>query len=363
MYGRVCSVVMAILALLVVSGCTEDSQEGNNRLQVAASFSILADVAGNVAGDAADVISLVPLGAEPHGYTPSPRDMVALTDAGVVLIVGANFEEGLMESIENAGDEVNVVVASACVEIQIFGGEHEGEEHEHEDEGHEHEGEEPEQEGEIAELCQAHHAGLGNLREEPEYSSGMLYLLDCGGHEHGAGGCDPHMWTDPHNVMLWALMIRDTMSELDPDNAEIYADNAAAYIGELKELVEQIESLVETIPEENRKLVTNHHVFGYYASRFGFEVVSTVIPAASDLSEPSAAQVAALIDAIDEQNVLAIFADSTANPDLAQQIAADTGANFYTLYTGSLSAEDSPAGTYLDYMRYNTQTIVEALGG
>ena len=236
---------------------------------------------------------------------------------------------------------------------------HEGEDHghEHDHEGDEHEGDEHEHE---------EHAHVETL--------GALYTLDCGGghghegeghdeHDHGEGSCDPHVWMEPHNVMIWTMLIRDTLIELDPANADTYTANAAAYLETVDALVHDfVIPMVETVPEENRVLITNHDSLGYFAARFDFEIVGTVISSGSTLAEPSTRDVATLIDLIAETGVLAIFAETTVSDDIAQQIAEESGAEIYVLYSGSLSAADGPASTYLDYMRYNVSTIVDALG-
>ncbi len=348
------SLFLVGMVLMLLVGAPGAAQEGD-RLHVVASFSILADVVENVAGEAAEVTSLMPLGAGPHGFTPTPQDMVTLAEADVVFVVGANFEEMLMESIANAGAEMNIVVASDCVMIRPFGMAHEDEDADadaaHVEEAHE---------GEIAEMCHGHHAEIEALAPPPE-DVPMLHEIECGDHAHGS--CDAHVWTDPYNAMLWVLMARDTLSALDPDNADAYAANAEAYIEALADLFDEVEARIDTIPEANRKLVTNHLAYSYYAHRFGLEMVGTVIPGASTLAEPSAAEVAALVDGIKAAGVPAIFADSTANPDLAEQIAQETGATFHKLYTGSLTGADGEAPTYIDYIRVDTRIIVEALGG
>ncbi len=374
MSRRLSLLLVVALSLLLARPGPLHAQEG--RPHVVASFSILADVARNVAGDAADVTALMPLGADPHSFTPAPRDLVALADADAIFVVGAGFEEGLLDAIAGAVEPSRLVVASSCVQILPFGGASQA--HEAEDEAHAHEEDEasppaPETGG-IAGQCAAHHAELSPYRLDPAPASveplGMLYALSCGGAEeadhaedaHQPGSCDPHVWTDPYNVMLWALMVRDTLADLDPAHADAYAANADAYVESLARLLEEeLLPLVESLPPQDRLLVTNHGAFGYFARAFGFAVNRSVIPAASTLAEPGAADIAALVQAIRAQGIPAIFAETTANPDLARQIAADTGVRFYTLYTGTLSDADGPAATYLDYMRYNTRTIVEAL--
>ena len=372
-------VALSLVLALIVPADGAMAQEGEGRLRVVASFSILADVVRNVAGDAADVTSLIPIGAGPHGYIPTPQDLVALAEADVVFIVGANFEEGLLGAIASAGEGINVVVASSCVAILPYGDiAHDGHDDD-EDEDHPNHAEARASDSASAALCAAHHDEMAALRAEEEDEGrvaplGMLYTLDCGGpdahyadegeHAHEAGSCDPHVWTDPHNVMLWAMMARDTLSALDPANAATYAENAAAYIVALDELARGfIRPAIDSIPEANRKLVTNHVAYSYLANAYGLEMVGTVIPGASTLAEPSAAEVAALIDALRAQGVPAVFAEVTANPQLAEQIAAEADVSFYTLFTGTLSDADGPASSYIDYMRHEVRVIVEALGG
>jgi len=408
----------ALLILLLMLPLASISTAQDERLQVVGSHSILTDVIMNVAGDAADVTSVMPLGADPHSFEPTPGDLTALADADVVFINGAFFEEGLLESIENAAGDMNIITASSCVQMIAFGGHdhEEGEEHDHEGEEHDHEeGEDHDHEGEaeatsdmsaIATLCEQHYAEMealheaGHDHEEGEEHEagedhdheegedghdhshvetlGALYAIDCGAgheheeeeheageeHEHDHGACDPHVWMEPHNVMYWTMLIRDTLIELDPANAETYTANAAAYLEELDALAHDfVMPMVETLPQENRVLITNHDAFGYFVARNEFELVDTIIPSGSTLAEPSAADVAAVIDLIREEEVPAIFAETTVSDDLAQQIGDETGAEVFVLYSGSLSEADGPASTYVDYIRYNVTTIVEALGG
>ena len=391
---------LTLLLALVAGGV----QAQDDRLQIAASYSILADVVMNVVGDAADVSSLMPVGADPHSFEPSPRDLTAIADADVVFVNGALFEESLLPAIENAGEETTIIEASACVEMIAFGAgghDHEGEDHDHESEDHDHEGEMTMSEDMmvLAALCETHYAEMEAIHdhehddhgEDHDHNHGSvetlgaLYTADCGeghshdhegedhsehgddehqGEDHDHGACDPHVWMDPHNVMYWTMLIRDTLVEMDPANAEIYTANAAAYLEQLDALFhDTIEPMVETIPEENRIMVTNHESLGYFAGRFDFEVVTTVIPGGATAVEPSAADIAGVIDTINDEGVPAIFAETTVSDAVMEQIAAETDAQLFVLYSGSLSDTDGPASTYIDYMLYNTTTIVEALGG
>ena len=461
--------IRLILGLMVVMafGIATAQDDQADRLQIVASYSILQDVVQNVAGDAADVSVVMPVGADPHTFEPTPRDLTAVADADVVFTNGALFEEGLLEAIENADTDISIIEVSACVNIIPFGAaghahdegedhDHEGEEmamaeegedHDHEEgedhdheEGEDHDHEEGEdhdhEEGEdhdhehegeavammtgdmsaIAAMCAEHQAqydAIHDLRHDEEHESegeevarveedhdhehsssialGPLYTLDCSAghghehehededdheegeahdegeehaHEHGEGSCDPHVWMEPHNVMRWTMVIRDTLIAIDPANAATYEVNAAAYLFELDNLMhDRVMPSVETIPEENRVLVTNHESMGYFAARFEFEVVTTLIPGGATGVEPSAADVAEVIDLINEEGVPVIFAETTVSDAVAEQIAAETGAEIVTLFSGSLSGEDGPAATYVDYISYNVTAIVEALDG
>jgi len=389
-------------------------------LQVVASHSILADVVANVAGNAAEVSSLMPIGADPHSFMPRPSDLVGLARADIIFINGAGFEEGLLEAISNAGEDVNIVVASTCVDILGFADSHDHDEHDqehsehsdmHDDDHHEHdeEADEHTHDSAIAQRCEQyeqemdalhdhgdehdheddhheehgeeHHEEHGEEHDDHAHSDslGKLYALECDSHDHNEehdnhaddghdghdhGACDPHVWLKPHNVMVWTMFIRDTLIELDPANADIYRANAVSYLETLETLAHDvITPLIDSIPTENRVLVTNHDAFGYFADAYDFEVIETIIPGGSTLAEPSAADVASVIDVVRARGVPAIFAETTVSDAISQQIASETAASVEVLYSGSLSDANGPANTYVDYMRYNVSTIVNALGG
>lgn len=374
--------VFAFVVLAIALAISVGAQDAP-KLKVATSFSILADVVQQVGGEGVEVISIVPNGQDPHSYEPSASEVAAFSDARVVFVNGGGFEGGVLNIITNAAPNMDVRVASSCIQILPFmmgGHDHEeGEEHEHEapsvaavvdgdamvalcekyademealhaashEEGEEaHEGEESHE----------HAEGEEHSHAEP---LGYLYALECeDSHEEGA--CDMHVWSEPHSVMYWAMYIRDVLSEIDPANAETYATNAAAYIEALDHLSHHfIMDSVATVPEDAHALVTNHGTLGYFAAKYGFEVVGTVIPSSTTSAEPSAAQVAALVDTIREEGAKAVFADSTVNTRLSEQVAAEAGVQFVKLYTGSLPE----GGGYLDYVRYNVSALVTALGG
>lgn len=194
------------------------------------------------------------------------------------------------------------------------------------------------------------------------FSSEQAPLLfgELGGHEHEEG--DPHFWLDPNNAIVYVENIRDGLSKADPEGAAVYAANSDAYIAKLKELDAQIRQQVEEIPEANRLFVTNHESFGYFADRYGFTVIGTVVPSLSPGAQPSAQQLARLEERIKATGARAIFLETGSNPQLAEQIASDTGIRVEAeLFTHSVSEPGGPAPTYIDMMKYNTAAIVEAL--
>ncbi len=279
------------------------------KLQVVTTTNIVGDVVANVGGDEIELTTLMDIGVDPHTYVPTPADTAAIHDAQVVFANGAGLEADLEEMFQSASGQ--------AVEIHLS--------------------------DELA-LRQA-----GPTPGEAE-------------DEHGHDGeeLDPHVWFDVENVIRWVDTVERTLSSLDPANAEEYQANAKHYTQQLQELDTWIEGQVATIPEANRKLVTNHPAFGYLADGYGLQQVGAVYPV-SPSAEPSAQDIAALQDAIRAYDVPAVFTESTVNAKLAEQIAADTGVKLVALYSGSLGGPGSGAETYIDLMRYNVQAIVEAL--
>jgi manganese/iron transport system substrate-binding protein len=181
-----------------------------------------------------------------------------------------------------------------------------------------------------------------------------------GGHHHHEG--DPHFWLDPNNVIKYAENIRDGLIAADPEGKDIYTQNAAAYIAKLTELDGWIKTQVEQIPAERRLIVTNHESFGYFADRYGFKIIGTIVPSVSSSAAPSAQQLARLIDHIKETGAIAIFLETGASPQLAEQVSAETGVKVVSeLYTHSITEASGKAPTYIEMMKYNVNAIVEAL--
>jgi ABC-type Zn uptake system ZnuABC Zn-binding protein ZnuA len=176
-----------------------------------------------------------------------------------------------------------------------------------------------------------------------------------------AGSIDPHMWLDPNNVIRYVENIRDGLIQFDPAGEVVYKTNTDKYLLELTELNTWIDEQVQQIPLEKRLLVTNHEALGYFAERYGFKVVGTVVESFSSDASPSAQQMAGLIDQIKASGAPAIFLDAGDNTSLAQQIADETGVQVVTdLHLESLT-DGTPAATYIDLMKHNVTQIVNAL--
>jgi len=332
-------VVSTFIVLLIGVFSTVAAQ--TEPLNVVATTTLIADVAQNIGGEWVNVSPLIPAGSDVHAFEPTPQDVLKVADADVVLVNGAGLEAFLGDLVENAAD-VPIVVVSNGIEMLPFG------EHHHEEEAVEAEHEDVEIIGILGEegVCEDEH------HDEPEATEESH-------DEHGA--CDPHVWTNPLNVKVWATNIAEAFAAADPANADVYRANAEAYNAQLDALDAEVAEILSAVPEERRVLVTNHEFFGYFAAHYGFEIVGVVITGGTTLNDTDPQQLAELIQLIADEGVPAIFAEVSATPGLAEVVAKETGINVVTqLYSDSLSSGE-PAGTYLDYLRYNALAIAEAL--
>ena len=330
-------------------------------LEVVASFSILADVVAQVAGEHATVSSVMPVDANPHAFEPTPSSLTALASADVVFTNGLNLEEGLLPVIANA-TTASMIEVSRCVFVRQFGVEADEHEEHHEEEAHEHETHD--------ESCEQIHAELANgvtVLLPTEEDAMMAYMCEVDeaeheGEEHTHAGCDPHVWQNPYNVMVWTLAVRDALTELDPAHADAYASNAQTYLTELNMLVTDfILPTLATLPVEQRLLVTNHETMGYLAQAFEFRIVATVMAGRTTGADGSLQDLTELVDLLNEQGVTAIFSETTVNNEVIEQLANEVNVPMGYLYTDSLSDSDGVAPTYLEFMRYNIGTLVETL--
>ncbi|UCF10808.1 MAG: zinc ABC transporter substrate-binding protein [Candidatus Bipolaricaulota bacterium] len=292
------------VALALLLGICLGAVASEEPVRVLATTTIVGDVVRVVAGDRVALRVLLPTDADPHAFQPTPADAAAIADADLIVLSGAGLEEELEALLRGAT-------------------------------------------GRLVDLSE-------RVALRPVSSAGVE-----GEDRHH--GWDPHVWFDPTNVMVWASSLEAALGELDPENSQVYSANAAAYREALGSLDLWIWDQVARVPRAKRRLVSDHRSFDYFAARYGFEVVGTVFPGRSTLAEPSAQEMARLIEGIRALEVAAIFVGTTANPALAEAIAADTGTAVVRLYTGSLSDESGPAATYLEMMRHNVTAIVEAL--
>lgn len=292
-------ITLTALASLFLTGCGSAPKSSDGRLKALTSTTFLADITRNIAGDRISVDSLLPVGADPHAYQAAPSDVAKIAESDLLILNGLEYEHFIEPLLENAGGERLMIEATA---------------------------------------------GLSPRKDA--------------GSEHGV---DPHMWLDPNLVVTYVENIRDGLIQVDVEGTQIYKANADAYIAQLKDLDKWIVEQVNTIPAERRLLVTNHEAVGYFAERYGFEVAGAVIPSLSTDAGTSAKELAALIEVIKTSGASAIFLGEVENPDLANQIAAETDVRVVdNLHLESLTV-GAPAATYIDMMKHNVNQIVEAL--
>ncbi|NTV66070.1 MAG: zinc ABC transporter solute-binding protein, partial [Oscillochloris sp.] len=183
-------------------------------------------------------------------------------------------------------------------------------------------------------------------------------------HAHQHGEFDPHIWHDPANAILMVEAVRDALVSADAANAATYTANAEAYLAQIRDLDTWIKAEVAKLPAERRKLVTTHDTFGYFAKAYGFEIVGTALGVTTEASDPSAGEIAALVESIRAAGVPAIFTENIVSPSLMEALSSEAGVTLApTLYTDALGEPGSAGATYLEMMRYNVTTIVTALAG
>jgi len=269
------------------------------RLKVVTTFTVLADMAAHVAGEAADVVSITKPGAEIHGYQPTPQDIVKASDADLILWNGMNLELWFEQFLKNLEQVPSVTLTDGITPISIESGSY---------------------------------AGLPN----------------------------PHAWMGLDNAVIYIENIRAAFIKHDPDNAAIYQANAQAYIGELRRTIEPLRAALAKIPEERRWLVTCEGAFSYLARDFGLKELYLWPMNADQVGTPQ--QVRKVIDGVRKHEVPAVFCESTVSQAPAQQISRETGAAYGgVLYVDSLTKADGPVPTYLDLLKVTSETIVAGL--
>jgi manganese/iron transport system substrate-binding protein len=267
--------------------------------KVVTTFTIIADMAKNVAGTAADVESITKPGAEIHNYQPTPRDILRARNATLVLRNGLNLEQWFEKFLANMGDVPSVTVSDGVVPMAIAGGTYQG---------------------------------------KP----------------------NPHAWMSPENALIYVENIRKALAKADPAHADLYAANAKTYSDKIRAAVQPIRDTLNALPENRRFLVTSEGAFSYLARDFGLKELY-LWPVNSD-SQGTPQQVKSVIDAMRADKIGVIFSESTVSPDPAKQVARETGAKYGgILYVDSLSDPDGPVPTYLDLLKVTTGTIAKGL--
>lgn len=268
-------------------------------MKVVTTFTVLADMAQNVAGEAADVVSITKPGAEIHGYEPTPRDLVRAQDADLILWNGMNLELWFEQFLSNLGDIPSATLSEGVDPIPIAAGAYEG---------------------------------------RP----------------------NPHAWMGLDNALIYVDNIRDALAAQDPDNAATYAANAEAYQAALRATLAPLRQEIAAVPEPQRWLVTCEGAFSYLARDFAMKELYLWPMNADRMGTPQ--QVRKVIDGVKENHIPVVFCESTVNTAPAEQVARETGAHYGgVLYVDSLSAEGGPVPTYLDLLRVTSRTIADGL--
>lgn len=270
-----------------------------DEFKVVTTFTVLADMARNVAGDHATVVSVTKPGAEIHGYEPTPQDLVGALDADLILWNGMNLEIWFEQFLSNLGDIPSATLSDGIDPLPISGGTYEG---------------------------------------RP----------------------NPHAWMSPDNALIYVDNIAAALAAADPANAAAYSANAAAYKAQIADAIAPLRAMIDALPPENRWLVSCEGAFSYLARDLGLQEAYLWPINADDIGTPQ--QVRSVIDVVRDNAVPAVFCESTVNTDPAEQVARETGAAFGgVLYVDSLSEQDGPVPTYLDLLRVTTETIATGL--
>jgi zinc/manganese transport system substrate-binding protein len=288
-----------LLAALATPGLAQDKSA--DKLQVVATFSILADLVKNVGGDRVAVTALVGLNGDAHVYQPTPSDAKTLSEAKLVFVNGLGFEGWLNRLVKASGTKAPTVVATKGVKPRKM-------------------------------------------------------------EEDGHSETDPHAWQSVANAKIYVANIRDGLIAADPGGKASYEANASAYLATLDALDGEVSAAVAKIPADRRRIITTHDAFGYFAAAYG---VAFIAPqGVSTEAEVSARDVARIITQIRKQKIPAVFLENVTDKRLLERIGAESGARVGgTLYSDALTDAKGEAPTYLDMMRHNVKQLAAALAG
>ena len=294
--------VLPVVLALVAAGCgSSSSSTSPGAIDVVVTTTQLGDIVRAIGGDAVNVHQILKPNTDPHDYEPRPKDIQETAGAKLVVTSGDDLDRWMGEVVDNAGGSPTVLDAGAGRPVTVPG----------EDSG-------------------------------PE-----------------ASRFDPHWWHDPVNVEYATTRIRDALAQADPGATAAIDRGAEAYLTKVKAMDAGIAKCFAAVPVEQRKLVTDHDAFNYFAKRYDIDVVGAVIPSQTTQAQPSAGDLAKLVDVIEREDVKAIFPESSINPKLAKAIARETGATAdLALYGDTLGPAGSPGATYLGMEIANADAMV-----
>lgn len=343
---------LVFLALFLIAGCgsqesAADEAAAIERPVVVATTTILGDVLSNLAARQFDVVTIMPPGTDPHLFQPSAQDIAAIESASAVIANGALFEEGLLDALNAAEDDGALVFEAITAVDQL---EASGSTHDHED-GHD-------DDHHVDDEDHDEHADDAHGDEDEHGDDGEH---DAHGNE---GALDPHFFTDPARMAVAVNGIADFLiANVDTLNAEKLTAAAEEYIEVLTALDREVETTLASIPESGRVLITNHQVFSYFADRYDFEVIGTVIPVGSTDDGVSGRRLVELSELLESEGVSVVFADISSSDELAQTLANEVGdVAVVKLYTESLGEPGSSGATYVEMIRNNALEIASGLG-
>ncbi len=342
------SAYLAVAGVLITAGCgstSDGSGDGSDRPTVVVTTNILGDVVRQSVGDLVDIEVIMPLGSDPHDFAPSARQAEAMEQADLLVVNGAGFEAGMTDIILNVEDSgTPVFTAADHVSLLTLDDD--------QDAGH------ADEEQDDTDQDDTDHDDTDH--DDTDH--------DDDGSDQGAG-VDPHLWTDPDRVGDVVAAFGSVLGEIETIDGEQLTASVDAYVDDLADLAAAMETTLADVAPEQRVLVTNHEVFGYFADRFDFEVVGTVIPSLSTGAEPSAAALERLAVLIETEGVPAVFAETTSSSRLAEVLAGEVDGALagdvavIELFSESLGDPGSGAETYVDMMSTNAALIADALGG
>ena len=339
--------LVAVVAL-VLSGCGDDndseSADSSDKPLIVVTTNILGDVVTNMVGDSFDVETIMPPGSDPHDFQASAQQVQTMMSADLLIVNGANFEEGMLDVIENAESDGVMIFEATSVISQLEGSDDHSDHGGHED--HDEEKDHDDHEGHDHDEEKDHDDHKGHDDHE--------------GHDHG--GIDPHFFTDPARMAIVAQELSEFLVANFPDADQGFVSTANDYVQQLQDLDSEVEDTLSVISSDKRLLVTNHAVFAYFADRYSFTILGEIIPGSSTLASASAQQLVSLAEEIKESQVKAIFADASSSDALAQTLSDEVNdVKVINLYTESLGDPGSSGDSYIDMIRFNAEAIASAL--